>query len=375
MFFNDDILLACIIVMMFMFVGFGMFFIVFAFMFLINFKNIYSFFEYEKQEQDYQTQFIKYCKNNEFDKMVKLYEKKANELNLISGLNEAGKNENLLICKFIWDQYYYNNILDVLLEKTGFFYEEACLKGRIETCKWLRKMCILTNHQLKIRKNYLFRKLCFNQDLDTLKWFYKNHNINIQNSDEVFLECCINNLVKSVKWLYKIGKKANKPFDVGMNNHYPFRYSCENNFIELAVWLEKKSDIYYLKTSCSTFSDLVFTYLGFEDGEFNRYDLLDYNIVEWKILDKIQVAYDYLLEGNEVEMMKSLGVQKIEKTGEKLQCSICYDYVDKYFEICSYEHPYCYLCLLEWTKKCGLMRCELCKNQFIWSYVSAVSVH
>jgi len=104
--------------------------------------------------------------------------------------NHACTNNNLHICKFLYDNYTIESTYDNLFD--------ACMDGHFELAKWL----------------------------------YDNNTIDITiDNDDLFCTACYNGRIEVCKFL------IDKIKDIHVNDEYCFRYACANGHFELVIWL------------------------------------------------------------------------------------------------------------------------------------------
>ena len=95
-------------------------------------------------------------------------------------------------------------------------YTGACINGYLEMEKWLDGLAKKkgTKHVKRMKKldHFIFKNVCSNGHFDMAQYIYSKHD----------------------------------DFDIACDKDFPFRYSCQRNHMELAVWLFCLSDRYIL---------------------------------------------------------------------------------------------------------------------------------
>jgi len=135
-------------------------------------------------------------------------------------------------------------------------FRYACEKGHIEIAKWLHS----SNANIHAQNDYAFRLACNNGQFEVVEWLL-NFNIDfstfgryffstkimkemveiykiISENDQIIIKEIMNNNFTSIKRLIEDG------FDFSFLDHFPFKFACRNNLIELVELLAENFSFY-----------------------------------------------------------------------------------------------------------------------------------
>ena len=144
---------------------------------------------------------------------------KYGHINICKWLLKIDPNINIL------DSTNYNNTLDA-------FYL-ACLNGHIEIINWLYKFDEIKKGIKDGRWNWAFCDCCKKNNLDILKFLYRNKIYRNENDISLgFLFSCRNGLLDICKWLYTL-----EEVNVHIYNEYVFTSTCKSGQLDVCKWL------------------------------------------------------------------------------------------------------------------------------------------
>lgn len=279
----------------------------------------------------------------------------------------------------------------------GFLFYISCVKGGLETSKWLWSNISNQPNSNLLSFNLLFKEVCRQGKLTTAEWLFSLGGIDIhENQEELFRTCCKFGRFNIVKWLFNMGN-----ININVKNDYAFRLACRHGHLNIVKWLFSVSLINSARYSNETFFacckygylDLAKFLYSMGDVNLRKYD--DYyfkmacyykkkDLMDWMCT----LCSDYFYEINDLEVYNPIFKNSLEylikeekwlesiktarcKPSSDLNlgnCLICYEKANL---LSNCNHEYCVPCLFKWYKKCSEKKkthqCPYCQKRIILS--------
>jgi hypothetical protein len=170
--------------------------------------------------------------------ILKEYSGKLDRIVILKGFEEAAKNGQLEVLKWLKDNF---KITEFDLKKfNNYAFIMAIKNGHLEVSKWLIYNYNITKEEAKISNNYAFRCSAKNGQLEILKLLKYKFDITEEEAklfkNEAFREAAYNGYIEVLTWLkenFNITAKEIFTYD------FALRYNTRNGYSEVLKWLEQ----------------------------------------------------------------------------------------------------------------------------------------